>query len=281
MHGSGEFGRFNGAAVSVGGEAGTNDMTTQNRVDQGRLTWRLSAHPRDVERAMQLRYQVFAEELQARIHSPGPGLESDAFDAYCEHLLVEERDTGKLVGYTRLLGDEGARSGCGFYSQSEFDMDAVLALPGRRVEVGRTCIHRDHRDGVTIAVLWSGIGAYLVERRVDYLIGCASIPLEYGFEKVHLLIARLLVRHGLPAELPVQPRHPLPEVSSQGAAASGQSGGTDLMPVPPLLKAYLRLGGRLSQGAHWDEDFRVADMFVLVERARMPRRYRQHFVGDA
>lgn len=253
---------------------------TMNQVDQGRLAWRLSADPKDVERALRLRYQVFAEELQARIHSPAPGLESDSFDAYCEHLLVEERHTNKLVGYTRLLDDEGARAGCGFYSQSEFAMDAVLALPGRRVEVGRTCIHRDYRDGVTIAVLWSGIGAYLVERQIDYLIGCASIPLEYGLEKVRQLIGRLLARYRLPMELPVQPRRLLPDAPLEGIAfASGLAGEPATIAVPPLLKAYLRLGGRLSQDACWDEDFRVADLFVLVERSRMPRRYRQHFVG--
>lgn len=253
---------------------------TLNQVDQGRLAWRLSTDPRDVERALRLRYQVFAEELQARIHSPAPGLESDAFDPYCEHLLVEERHTNKLVGYTRLLDDEGAQRGCGFYSQSEFAMDAVLALPGRRVEVGRTCIHRDYRDGVTIAVLWSGIGAYLVERQVDYLIGCASIPLEYGLGKVHQLIRRLLARYSLPMGLPVRPRRLLPDAPPDGTgAASGLPGEQEAIPVPPLLKAYLRLGGHLSQDAHWDEDFRVADLFVLVERARIPRRYRHHFVG--
>lgn len=265
------------AAATAKGQAGAQSIMTMNQVEQARLTWRLSTHPKDVERAMRLRYQVFAEELQARIHSPAPGLESDAFDAHCEHLLVEVRDTGQLVGYTRLLDDEGARTGCGFYSQSEFDMDAVLALPGRRVEVGRTCIHRDYRDGVTIAVLWSGIGAYLVERHVDYLIGCASIPLDYGLERVHRLVTKLLVRHCLPESLPVRPRVPLPGLPSQLPSASAEP---DAFPVPPLLKAYLRLGARLSQGAHLDEDFRVADLFVLVERSRMPRRYRQHFVGE-
>ena len=114
----------------------------------------------EIREAQRLRYQVFAGEMGAHLHTPMPGLDYDQFDAYCRHLLVRDSATGQVVGYTRLLTAEQAQQAGGFYSQTEFDIRPILQLPGRFMEVGRTCIHPDYRNGATIATLWSGLATY-------------------------------------------------------------------------------------------------------------------------
>ncbi|HZP41779.1 MAG TPA: GNAT family N-acyltransferase, partial [Candidatus Binatia bacterium] len=52
----------------------------------------------DVRAAQRLRYEVFATELAASLPSEDEGLDRDAFDPHCEHLLVRDETTGRVVG---------------------------------------------------------------------------------------------------------------------------------------------------------------------------------------
>ncbi|HKJ95860.1 MAG TPA: GNAT family N-acetyltransferase, partial [Gammaproteobacteria bacterium] len=117
----------------------------------------------DIEATMRLRYLVFGEELGATIHDGAEGLERDDYDALCDHMLVRERASGKVIACSRILDGDRARSAGGFYSASEFEMDAVAALPGRIMELGRTCVHPGHRTGATISTLWSGLAQYIMD----------------------------------------------------------------------------------------------------------------------
>lgn len=225
----------------------------------------------DVEATMRLRYHVFAEELGANIHHGGPGLESDHYDELCDHMLVRERATGRVIACSRILDGERARAAVGFYSASEFEMDAVATLPGRIMELGRTCVHPEHRTGATISTLWSGLARYIVERGYDYLIGCASIPVDDGGAQARAIMNRLRTRYMAPAALTVRPKLSLPSVGT----------GRQVLPkLPPLLKAYLSLGARVCGEPCWDPDFGVADVFILVDTQRLSARYVRHFLGQ-
>ena len=222
----------------------------------------------EMEAAQRLRYAIFAGEMGATLHNRIPGLDHDRFDAYCQHLLVRD-GLGQVIGCTRLLTPEGARRAGGFYSQTEFDLAPVLALPGRFLEIGRTCVHPDYRNGATISTLWSGLAAFVAEQRADYLIGCASIPLGTDDGEARALYAELAQRHLVPEALRVKPHLPLPR--RDGVARSEYS-------VPPLLKAYLRLGAQIGGEPCLDPDFHVADVFVLLASRRIERRYARHFL---
>jgi len=236
----------------------------------GPLTVSLARDDDEVRRCQRLRHQVFARELGARLHSDVPGLDRDAFDAHCRHLVVRQCDTGTIVGTTRLLLERDARAAGMFYSQTEFELGPVLALPGRFMEVGRTCIHPRFRSGAAIAVLWSGVARMMVLHQVDYLIGCASIPLDDGGMNALSVVRHLRGHHFTPAHLRVRPRLALPPmaVPPPGEAT-----------LPALLKGYLRLGARVCGEPCWDPDFNVADLFVLLDRDRLERRYARHFVN--
>jgi putative hemolysin len=222
----------------------------------------------EIRAAQRLRYAIFAGEMGARLHNRLPGLDHDRLDGYCQHLIVRDA-VGQVVGCTRLLTAEAARRAGGFYSQTEFDLGPVLALPGRFVEIGRTCVHPDYRNGATISTLWSGLAAFIAAQRTDYLIGCASIPLGEDGGQARALYAELARRHLVPEPLRVRPHLPLPR--HDGVAYSHYT-------VPPLLKAYLRLGAQIGGEPCLDPDFQVADVFVLLSTRRIERRYARHFL---
>ncbi|MDG4553698.1 MAG: GNAT family N-acyltransferase [Candidatus Competibacter sp.] len=226
----------------------------------------------DVRAAQQLRYEIFAGEMGARLHNRIPGLDHDRLDACCRHLLARDSLTTQLIGCTRILTEDGARQVGGFYSQGEFEIGAVLALPGRFAEIGRTCVHRDYRNGATIAALWSGIANFVAENRIDYLIGCASIPLGENGTMAQAIFSELAPRYLTPEELRVRPLLPLPR---RDMLDSGD------YPLPPLLKAYLRIGARICGEPFLDEDFQVADVFILLSTRQLARRYARHFLERA
>lgn len=140
----------------------------------------LAINQREVLSAQKLRFQVFAEELGARLPTKTPGVDQDIFDPYCEHLVVRNEDNGQVIGTYRILSPESAKAVGSYYSESEFDLTRLQHLRPRMVEIGRSCVHPDFRTGTTIALLWSGLAKYMLQNGYDYLIGCASISMADG-----------------------------------------------------------------------------------------------------
>lgn len=236
------------------------------------LTVKVAETEEEVRATQKLRYRIFAEELGAQLKSADKGIDEDQFDPHCLHLMVTDTDTGKLAGCTRLLTDEGARQAGSFYSASEFNLDPVIQLEGRRLEVGRTCIDPDHRRGAAIAVLWSGLASVVNAYNIDFLFGCASIELDDGGHRAAAILKRLnqQARH---EHLDVAPITPVPEVLEPNDQVSA--------PLPPLLKAYVRLGGKICGEPCWDPDFNVADVLLLLDMKNMDPTYSRHFIERA
>lgn len=227
----------------------------------------LAASPLEVLDAQRLRYQIFALEKGAAIDGGGEGLDIDPFDRHCDHFLVRDR-WGRLIGTTRALRQENAARAGGFYSETEFEMMPALRWGGRLLEIGRTCIHPDHRNGAAIGVLWSGVAEMVFEGGYDRLIGCASIDVgEEGFGPVRSLVGQILGRHLSGEDRRARPKIPLPAAGIAPPCAA-----------PPLLKAYLRLGAQICGDAFYDADFGCADLLVLVDRERLNLRYARHFL---
>ncbi len=243
-------------------------------VDLGKsLRVELAVRAEDIRQVQQLRYRVFASELGAQLKSQQAGVDSDFYDHYCHHLLVRDIRTGAVVGSTRILTDTEARRAGGFYSESEFDLSAILAVPGRFMEIGRTCVEPAYRNGATIAVLWSGLGRFMEDHHFDYLMGCASISMEDGGNQVHRAMDRLRRDHMSPPDRRVVPYTPVPP----RAELVGPSRSEPLA-LPPLLKAYMRLGAQVCGEPCWDPAFNVADVFVLLNVEHLQKRYVRHFL---
>ncbi|MGH8641935.1 MAG: GNAT family N-acetyltransferase, partial [Burkholderiales bacterium] len=127
------------------------------------LTTALAVNIHEVREAQRLRYRVFAEEMGAQVPGREQGIDCDIYDAYCHHLLVRDTEANEVVGTYRILNGAQARRLGGFYSDEEFDLTRLNPLRDVTVEVGRSCVHPDYRSGATIALLWSGLGSYMLQ----------------------------------------------------------------------------------------------------------------------
>ncbi|WP_153109173.1 GNAT family N-acetyltransferase [Propionivibrio limicola] len=230
----------------------------------------IASHEHEIRAAQKLRYQVFADELGARLTTRTPGIDADIFDPFCQHLVVRCDDTGEVVGTYRILTPENAKAiGC-YYSESEFDLTRLQHLRPRMVEIGRSCVHPDFRTGATIALLWSGLAQFMTQHGYDYLVGCASISMADGGHIAASLFNNLQ-DYLSPIEYRVFPRCPLP----LGALRSDLDAET-----PPLIKGYLRAGAYICGEPAWDPDFNTADLPILLPMSHLSGRYSKHFIGQ-
>lgn len=226
----------------------------------------------EIRAAQRLRWTVFADELGARLPSRMPGIDQDRFDPYCEHLVVRDEASGEVVGTYRVLSPESARRAGSYYSEDEFDLTRLQPLRERMVEVGRSCIHPEHRSGAVIGLLWMGLARYMLASGHGYLAGCASMSMADGGHAVASVFTRLRARHLAPAEYRVFPRRRLPLEELD----------TERVPdTPPPLCGYLTAGAWICGEPAWDADFNSGDFFLLLPLARLNRRHEQHFFGDA
>ncbi|KPC49231.1 GNAT family N-acetyltransferase [Amantichitinum ursilacus] len=222
-----------------------------------------------VRAAQALRYRIFAEEMGARIVTRELGLDQDLFDAWCDHLLVIDDQTGDVVGTYRILAPHQAQKLGSYYSDTEFDLTRLQHLRPQLVEIGRSCVHPDYRTGATITLLWSGLAAYMRERNYNYLAGCASVSLVDGGHTAASLYRKLTETALAPVEYRVFPRCPLP------LQALDQKLDTE---VPALIKGYLRAGAQVCGMPAWDPDFNTADFFMLLSMNNVDQRYARHFL---
>jgi putative hemolysin len=212
--------------------------------------------------------------MGARLNTDVPGHDIDLFDDYCEHLLVRDQATREVIGTYRVLTPAQAKRVGSTYSDLEFDLTRLRMLRERMVELGRSCVHPEHRHGGVIMALWGALGEFMVRNQLDTMIGCASIPMLHNGvlsgDVAASIWKQLKETHLASVEYHVRPRLPLPVEELNG----------DLQVEPPaLIKGYLRLGTKVLGAPAWDPDFNSADLPMLMRLQDLPARYRKHFLG--
>ena len=243
--------------------ARTGDTRPDRRLQAERLIG-----PNALREAQALRFAVFSGEFKATLKGADQGLDMDDYDLHCRHIGVRDLNSGRLVATTRLL-DHQAASGMGrFYSEEEFSLHGLRHLQGPILEIGRTCVDPAYRNGGTIAVLWAELAEVLNEGGYSYLMGCASIPMQDGGVQAQAIMQRLRDRYLCTEHLRAEPKKPLPPLDVPTNV---------IAEMPPLLKAYMRLGAKICGEPCWDEDFQVADVFILLKRDDLCPRYARHF----
>ena len=242
---------------------------------------KLASSPEDLEAAQRLRYEVFVEELGGggAMVDHANRLEQDRFDPYFEHLLLTDTTKGKVVGVYRLMRQEQAQQAGGYYSASEYDLTALLTSGRRILELGRSCLHKEYRGGMAMYHLWSGLAAYIAAHDIEVLFGVASF---HGTDAAALAqpLSLLHHRHLAPPALRVrarseafQPMDLIAETDLDRRAAMVQ--------VPSLIKAYLRLGGFVGEGAFIDHAFNTTDVCLLLDTAQMNQRQARLYQGSS
>lgn len=255
-------------------ESGTK-MTTPD------FSVRLAQSRAEVRAAQALRYRVFVQELGGGgdMVDHDAGLEIDRFDPYFDHLLLidKNRADDPVVGVYRVLRDDQARALGQFYSDEEYDLSALLSSGRRLMELGRSCLHRDYRGGPGMFLLWQALGRYVQEHSIEVLFGVASF---HGTDAAPLAqpLSSLYHNHLAPENLRVRarPAHyqrmdllPPEQVDRREA----------IVQTPSLIKAYLRLGGCVGEGAWIDHAFNTTDVCLVMDTARMNARQKKLYAA--
>lgn len=255
---------------------------TATASDETQYCVRLAQDDRDLRAAQRLRYRVFVQELGAA----GPlvdhvaGLERDEFDPHVDHLLLidqaaERQGLDHVVGVYRLLPPERLAQTGRYYCAGEFDLAPLLASGRRMLELGRSCIHPDHRGGAGMHLLWSGLAAYVLDRGIEVMFGAASF---HGIDPAPLAqpLSWLYHHHLAPPALRVRPldasraeMNLIPADQLNRAAA--------MAAMPALIRAYLRLGGFVSDGAYVDRAFNTIDVCLVMDTQLMSEKHRAFY----
>jgi len=251
----------------------------------GRFRARLAESAEDVQAAQRLRYRVFVEEMgaQASDAERASRREIDDFDAFCDHLILEDDSRevddplDRVIGVYRLLRRSVAREHGGFYTATEFDLSRLEDYPQETLELGRSCVDADYRGGSAMQLLWMALAQYIDSHDLGLLFGCASFhgtalePLAMPLSYLHHhylapeeLRARVLPQHYNSLDL-------LPEDALDRREA--------MRAVPALIKGYLRLNGFVGDGAYIDGDFNTVDVCLIMETSRIADRYRKFYTG--
>ncbi|EDQ04644.1 hypothetical protein DSM14862_01513 [Sulfitobacter indolifex] len=240
---------------------------------------RLAQTDADVQAAQRLRYEVFVQELggSGAMVDHAAGLEQDRFDPFFDHLLLTDLRNGKLAGVYRVMrADMAARAG-GFYSEAEYDLTPLVQSGRKLLELGRSCLDPAYRGGAAMHHLWGALARYVAEHEIEVLFGVASF---HGTDTATLAepLSLLHHRHLAPPELRVRAREFAP---MDLIAEPDLDRRKAMLAVPSLIKAYLRLGGCVGEGAYIDRAFNTTDVCLILDTKQMSARQSRIYGGSA
>lgn len=243
------------------------------------LQVRLANCNEDLLAAQRLRYEVFVEELGGGgpLVDHDARLERDHFDPFFDHLLLIEQASGDVVGVYRLMRHEDANRAGGFYSEAEYDLTPLIQSKRKMLELGRSCLRADMRGGVAMHQLWVGLADYVARHEIEILFGVASF---HGTDLGALSQPMSLLHHHhlAPPDMRVRARdyqnmNLIAQDQLDVKAARAQ--------LPSLIKAYLRMGGCVGEGAFVDHTFNTVDVCLILDTARMNDRQARFYRGTA
>jgi putative hemolysin len=217
----------------------------------------------DIEAAQRLRYRVFVEEMGATSPRTNLNRERDLFDPWCDHLLLREQRSGRIIGTCRLLTGDAAKRRGTFCCERQFDLTRLRDLRPRLVEVGRACIEPECRTGAAMAILWSAVVRFVRERGATHIIGSASISMTDGGVNAAAVHDHLASRCLAPIEYRAFPRSRLAAVLPEAHSAPT---------ITPLIRSYLHRGAWIGGEPAWDPDFNTADLLFFLPLARVAKR---------
>ncbi|WP_424943022.1 GNAT family N-acetyltransferase [Aliiroseovarius crassostreae] len=244
---------------------------------------RLARDEDDLMAAQRLRYDVFVRELGSAgaLVDHAAGLERDAFDPYYDHLILFDhaREGSPAIGVYRLMRDDQValeNGGPGrFYSEDEYDISTLTSSGRKLLELGRSCLHPDYRGGPAMMHLWNGLGDYVLDHGIEVLFGVASFH-GTDIDALKAPLSLLHHRHLAPAHLRTRAQ---PDVYQEmNLLPEGQINRPEAMrAVPALIKAYLRLGGYVGEGAYVDHAFNTTDVCLIMDTELMSAKHKAFY----
>ena len=218
---------------------------------------RLACSGAEIRAAQSLRFEVFNLELNEGLsHSFATGLDADPFDAVCDHLIVEHIPTQQIVGTYRLQMGASAGKNLDYYCAQEFEFGVFEPLRNQIVELGRACVHRQHRNLVVLGLLWKGIADYAKARGGRYLIGCSSITSQDPAAGASAY-SELCRKHLVDAAWRTKP---LPAYECALTAVTEEN-----VEIPKLRRAYMTVGAKICGPPALDRHFQTIDFLTFID----------------
>jgi putative hemolysin len=267
----------------------------QVHAEVGRYRLRLAESVEDRLAACRLRFKVFNIELGEGLESSyQTGIDTDRFDAICEHLLVEDKQetnpSRRVVGTYRMQSGTTAGQNLGYYSEQEFSFAPYEPLRPGILELGRASIDREHRTPEVLTLLWRGIAQYATNMGLRYLVGCSSInskdPAE-GWQMYRQLEHYLVspefetsptAAYACPTELEGAQAQPVP-LPGEGVEPEVTTLPVRAPKVPKLLRTYLTIGCRIGGPPAWDREFGTIDFLTLLDLKMVSASARNRFLA--
>lgn len=258
-----------GTLPGVASRAGAVATAPAVEASRAHYRLRLAASEQDVRAAQLLRFVVFNLELREGLEqSYATCLDADAFDPVCDHLLVEDMRTGEVVGTYRLQTGRSAAANHGYYSAQEFDFSPYEPWRNELVELGRACVHSDHRNLTVLSLLWKGIASYLTRHSCRYMIGCSSLTSQDA--GVGLAAYRELQSYLAPEQWRTNPLSTYACIAEPLATAPK---------IPKLLSAYLTLGAKICGPPALDKQFKTIDFLTFLDLYSLSAKNMARYLG--
>ncbi len=246
----------------------------------GKYRLRLAESVEDRDAACRLRFKVFNIEMGEGLDSSyDTGLDTDKFDLFCEHLLVEDKASRRIVGTYRMQSGETAADNLGYYSEQEFHFAPYEPLRAGILELGRASIDREHRTPEVLTLLWRGIAQYATDMGLRYLVGCSSLNSQDPCEGWQMYDQ--LEHYRVSPEFATEPTAAYACPTEQEGADAQQSHSPlpALPKVPKLLRTYLAIGARICASPAWDREFGTIDFLTLLDLKLLSSSARNHFLA--
>ena len=246
---------------------------------------KLANEKSELKKSQALRYSVFYKEKKAKptFSKKMMRLDYDKIDKFADHLIVIDNKRkgikNKIVGTYRLTRGDVAMSFGGFYTSSEFDLANILNLykHNQILELGRSCVHKDYRNGTTLNLLWKAIAEYIKLYDIKVLLGCASFP-GTDVQEFSKELSYLRRNFSLPDKMSVKSLFNNNNLV-YNINNSNESDLRTFAKLPPLIKGYLRVGGRVSDSFFVDYDFNTIDICVVVQTGNIDKKYKNKFLN--
>jgi putative hemolysin len=234
-------------------------------------TLRLTHNAAELHAAQALRYNVFNLELNEGLAASAEMCrDEDPFDEVCDHLIVEHVPSGEIVGTYRLQTGQNAAAQRGYYSEQEFDFAPFASMRSEIIELGRACVHQQHRNLIVLGMLWKGIAAYAKAHDGRYLCGCSSLTSQNPAVGASAY-TDLCRRHLAPM---VWRTRPLPRFECSLEQLAGEP-----VKIPKLLRAYLSMGAKICGPPAIDREFKTIDFLTLLDLEALPALVRWRFLS--
>lgn len=237
-------------------------------IDKGRYVVRLARTPGDLEAAQRLRWACFVARARPLLDD-GPGRECDGLDSLFHHLLVEDRLTSCLVGCLRFLPVRGRDEIETGYAARFHDLSRLAGLGLPMIEVGRFCVHPGHPDPDIIRTAWAALTRIVGETGAQMLFGCSSFA---GTDPaVHAgAFALLHARYRAPRHWRPRIRTADAHLLSSARCPSLPDARGAMAGIPPILRSYLAMGGRVGDHAVIDAHLGTLHVFTAVAIGSIP-----------